>query len=257
MVAVNRMHFGGIPSGYIEAYGRGGFRGVVTDWRTAGRELAARTFPAPGHIQRDDAHRRAERWLAIESEARGQTRNRGRKRADGAVEVELELHALPAAHRPGRRPQPQRYRRPTAENRTRVHHVVVDAESLERVTPYVWRAEWRSSGADGSGKALYAVTEGPHGKPVAMHDLLSPGLRQCRHANGDTLDNRRENLVDGLVRSSLAARTGRQHVARTPARAPGYRRTVAVQSAHAHHVAGVLKRSRPRTHTAPAVGGYI
>lgn len=75
---------------------------------------------------------------------------------------------------------------------TVVAHVQVDAEDVEKLSPYRWNVHRRIAG-----QATYASAR-VDGKRTLMHRFLldvhgTPGM-EVDHINGDTLDNRRANL---------------------------------------------------------------
>lgn len=219
----------GHPSGYVEAWSRGGFRAVVQDWRRGGRQLAARTFPVrrgSDEAARTQAYEDAGAWMRAESRLRGLTRNVCVADSErDTVRMELEMPRR-ASDRGG---APRHY------------HTTIDRASLPLVARYIWHAELRRNRLEGShaAKVLYAVTEPPDThftrsrEPIFMHDLIAPGLTLARHANGDTLDNRRANIEDAHQRR------GRTWARPRPVRARSALERVVIPMS-----GGVRKRSR-------------
>lgn len=71
---------------------------------------------------------------------------------------------------------------------------IVDASWFERLSKYKWRAELFHA-------SYYAVTDivvRGHKKTLRMHRLIAntPPRKICHHRNHNSLDNRRENLLN-------------------------------------------------------------
>lgn len=176
----------GKPSGHVEACGRDGFRAIIVNPRT-GAVVAARDFHPPGggeragDRERTRAHHAAAEWLQRKSDRWGYTVNACRLHPDNDDAVEMSV------------------RDPHTDTE---YWCVVDTRDLSRLRAHEWRAEMlpATTHGDGTGYARYAVTDrSGHGRhrrsdaALTMHEYL--GVGDARHANGDSLDNRRVNLV--------------------------------------------------------------
>jgi hypothetical protein len=74
---------------------------------------------------------------------------------------------------------------------TRKQNAIVDTEDFDQLSQFNWYAEWSPAT-----RSFYAARRDENGKYVCMHRFILKliGKPQADHKNGNTLDNRKENL---------------------------------------------------------------